>query len=172
MRHVQHAADYGVHHQRADHASTGTSDRAQPRRRRASWPSGVEFLFKKYGVDPHPGTAPLTGRGKLEVESRRRGKPTLEDAAHSSSRPARAPSCCPASSPTATASSPTARRWSLPEVPKSLVVIGAGAIGIEFADFWNAFGVEVTVIECMPRILPIEDEEISASLTRALKKRA
>ena len=40
----------------------------------------------------------------------------------------------------------------LPEVPKSVVVIGAGAIGIEFADFWNAFGVEVTVIECMPRI--------------------
>src|SRR5258708_15220884 len=48
---------------------------------------------------------------------------------------------------------------------------GAGGIGIEFADFWNAFGVEVTVIEFMPRILPIEDEEISASLTRALKKK-
>src|SRR4029434_6718726 len=59
----------------------------------------------------------------------------------------------------------------LPEVPKSVAVIGAGAIGIEFADFWNAFGVEVTVIEFMPRILPIEDEEVSQALTRALKKK-
>src|SRR4029079_6901855 len=59
----------------------------------------------------------------------------------------------------------------LPERPKSVVVIGAGAIGVEFADFWNAFGVEVTIIEFMPRVLPIEDEEISASLTRVLKKR-
>ena len=59
----------------------------------------------------------------------------------------------------------------LPEVPKSIVVIGAGAIGVEFADFWNAFGVDVTVIEFMPRIVPIEDEEISAALTRILKKK-
>src|SRR4030095_11555977 len=59
----------------------------------------------------------------------------------------------------------------LPEVPKSVVVIGAGAIGIEFADFWNAFGVEVTVIEFMPRVLPTEYESTSASLTRTLKKR-
>jgi dihydrolipoamide dehydrogenase len=59
----------------------------------------------------------------------------------------------------------------LPEVPRSMVVIGAGAIGIEFADFWNAFGIEVTVVEAMPRILPIEDEEVSQALTRALKKK-
>jgi dihydrolipoamide dehydrogenase len=59
----------------------------------------------------------------------------------------------------------------LPEAPKSMVVIGAGAIGIEFADFWNAFGAEVTVVEVAPRIVPIEDEEISETLTRALKKK-
>jgi dihydrolipoamide dehydrogenase len=59
----------------------------------------------------------------------------------------------------------------LPEAPKSVVVIGAGAIGIEFADFWNAFGVEVTVLEALPRVLPIEDEEISETLARQLKKK-
>jgi dihydrolipoamide dehydrogenase len=52
-----------------------------------------------------------------------------------------------------------------------MVVIGAGAIGIEFADFWNAFGVEVTVLEALPRILPIEDEEISDAASRALRKK-
>ena len=53
---------------------------------------------------------------------------------------------------------------SLKEKPKSLVIIGAGAIGIEFADFYNNFGTEVTVIEALPNILPIEDEEVSLEL--------
>jgi dihydrolipoamide dehydrogenase len=51
------------------------------------------------------------------------------------------------------------------------VVVGAGAIGIEFADFWNTFDVEVTVLEALPRILPIEDEEISEGLGKALRKK-
>ena len=59
----------------------------------------------------------------------------------------------------------------LPELPKSVVVIGAGAIGVEFADFWNAFGAEVTIVEALPRLTPIEDEEISETLARAFKKK-
>ena len=55
--------------------------------------------------------------------------------------------------------------------PKSLVIIGAGAIGIEFADFYNNFGTEVTVIEALPKILPIEDEEVSSELESIFKKR-
>ncbi len=60
---------------------------------------------------------------------------------------------------------------SLETQPKSLVIIGAGAIGIEFADFYNNFGTEVTVIEALPKILPIEDEEVSSELESIFKKR-
>lgn len=56
------------------------------------------------------------------------------------------------------------------EVPKSLIVLGAGAVGVEFASIFHRFGSEVTIIELLPRVLPIEDEEISAELAKSLKK--
>ncbi len=59
----------------------------------------------------------------------------------------------------------------LPEQPKELVVVGAGAIGIEFAYFYQVLGTKVTVIEMLDRILPIEDKEVSETLTRSFKKR-
>ena len=59
----------------------------------------------------------------------------------------------------------------LPTLPKSLVVIGSGAVGVEFASVFKSFGAEVTIIEALPRIVPVEDEEISKELTRAYKKR-
>ena len=60
---------------------------------------------------------------------------------------------------------------SMPSVPKSLIVIGAGAVGVEFASIFRSFGVEITLIEYLPRIVPLEDEEISKELTRQFKKR-
>ena len=57
------------------------------------------------------------------------------------------------------------------EQPKSLIIIGAGAIGIEFAHFYNTYGTEVTVIEALPAILPVEDEDVSAELLSIFKKR-
>jgi len=60
---------------------------------------------------------------------------------------------------------------SLPAFPKSLVVIGSGAVGVEFASVFKSFGAEVTVLEALPRIVPVEDEEVSKELTRAYKKR-
>jgi dihydrolipoamide dehydrogenase len=133
---------------------------------------GVEFLFKKYGVTHIKGTAQLTGRGKLEVESASKstGRLTLETPRTIVATGARA-KFLPGIEPDGDRIISYREAMVLPEVPRSVVVIGAGAIGIEFADFWNAFGVEVTVIEFMPRILPVEDEEISAALTRALKKK-
>jgi dihydrolipoamide dehydrogenase len=59
----------------------------------------------------------------------------------------------------------------MPELPKSLVVIGAGAVGVEFSSIFRSFGAEVTLIEYMPRLVPLEDEEISKELTRQFKKR-
>src|SRR3984957_3128753 len=57
------------------------------------------------------------------------------------------------------------------ECPKSLLVVGSGAIGIEFASFYRALGAEVTVVEALPRILPVEDEEVSAAAQKAFEKR-
>jgi dihydrolipoamide dehydrogenase len=60
---------------------------------------------------------------------------------------------------------------SIPAVPRSLIVIGAGAVGVEFASIFRSFGVEITILEFLPRIVPAEDEEISKELTRQFKKR-
>jgi dihydrolipoamide dehydrogenase len=57
------------------------------------------------------------------------------------------------------------------KLPKSVVVIGSGAIGVEFSTVWSSYGVEVTIVEMLPRIVPLEDEEVSAELEKAFKKR-
>jgi len=58
----------------------------------------------------------------------------------------------------------------LPQIPQSIIVIGAGAVGVEFAYIYNSFGVEVNIVEMLPQILPIEDEEIAKELTRSFRK--
>jgi dihydrolipoamide dehydrogenase len=57
------------------------------------------------------------------------------------------------------------------QVPKSLIVIGAGAVGMEFSSIFRSFGTEVTILEFLPRVVPVEDEEISKEITRLFKKR-
>ncbi len=59
----------------------------------------------------------------------------------------------------------------LPEIPKSLVVVGAGAVGVEFASIFRTFGTEVTILEALPRIVPLEDDDISPELEKAFKKK-
>ena len=168
MRTVQHAAEMGI-------VINGTVSFdwkkiiARSRSVSEKLAGGVEHLFKKYGVTHIPGTATLTGRNKLEVTSKS-SKLVLETPRTIIATGARA-KFLPGIEPDGDRVITYREAMVLPEVPKSVVVIGAGAIGMEFADFWNAFGVEVTVIEFMPRILPIEDEEVSAALTRALKKK-
>ena len=58
-----------------------------------------------------------------------------------------------------------------PQLPSSAIIIGAGAIGVEFATVWNSYGIDVTIVEMLPRIVPLEDEEISAELNKAFNKR-
>src|SRR5947209_12820530 len=59
----------------------------------------------------------------------------------------------------------------LPEIPKTLIVVGAGAVGVEFASIYNSFGTQVTILEALPRVVPVEDEEISVELTKAFQKK-
>ncbi len=61
--------------------------------------------------------------------------------------------------------------WTLGRLPSSVVIIGAGAIGMEFATVFRSFGVEITVVEALPRIVPLEDEDISKEAARAFRKR-
>ncbi|HVT08703.1 MAG TPA: dihydrolipoyl dehydrogenase, partial [Polyangia bacterium] len=168
MRAVQHAGEMGIV-VNGTVSFDWTKIIARSRAVSEKLAGGVEFLFKKYGVTHIPGTATLTGRNKLEVTTKS-GKLNLETPRTIIATGARA-KFLPGIEPDGDRVITYREAMVLPEVPKSVVVIGAGAIGIEFADFWNAFGVEVTVIEFMPRILPIEDEEVSASLTRILKKK-
>ena len=58
----------------------------------------------------------------------------------------------------------------LPEQPKSMIVVGSGAIGVEFAHFYNAMGTEVTIVEFQPNIVPVEDKDISKQMERSFKK--
>jgi dihydrolipoamide dehydrogenase len=168
MRTVQHAADFGVivkgeigfDWSKVIARSRGVSEKLA---------GGVESLFRKYGVTSFKGTARLTGRGKVEVDTAS-GAQKLEAPRIIIATGARA-KFLPGIEPDGDRVITYREAMVLPEAPKSMVVIGAGAIGVEFADFWNAFGIEVTIIEFMPRILPIEDEEISKTLTRSLQKK-
>lgn len=168
MRLVKHAADFGITVGGPisfDWAKVIARSRAAADK----LAKGVEFLFKKYKVTHIPGTASLTGRGRLEVTTAG-GKQSLEAPKIILATGARA-KLLPGIEADGDRIITYREAMVLPEPPKSMVVIGAGAIGIEFADFWNAFGTEVTVIEALPRVLPIEDEEISEALGKALKKK-
>ncbi len=168
MRAVQHAGDHGVvingsisfDWTKVISRSRGVADKLA---------SGVESLFRKYKVNHIAGTASLKGRGKVEVVTKS-GTSMLESPRIILATGARA-KLLPGIEADGDRVITYREAMVLPEVPKSMVVIGAGAIGIEFADFWNAFGVDVTVIEYMPRVLPIEDEEVSNVLARLLKKK-
>ena len=131
--------------------------------------AGVKYLLKKNKVTVHDGHGRLAGPGKVAVE--KDGKAVAELAAKNIilATGARARGF-PGLEPDGKLIW-TYREAMVPDrLPKSLLVIGSGAIGIEFASFYRAFGVEVTVVEILERILPVEDEEISALARKAFEK--
>jgi len=168
MRTVQHAADYGIQIEgnisvdwdKVIQRSRGVSDKLA---------GGVEILFRKYKVSHIKGTATITGRGRLEVVQGD-GKQILEAPHIVVATGARAKSL-PGIEPDGDRILTYREAMVTKAMPKSVVVIGAGAIGVEFADFWSAFGAEVTVLEYVPRLVPVEDEDISGALERAFKKK-
>jgi dihydrolipoamide dehydrogenase len=131
---------------------------------------GIEALFKKYKVTGIiQGTGRLTGPNQVEVDGRD-GKRVITARfimIASGSVPRDVP-VAPADGERVLNSDHVLQ---LERVPKSIAVLGAGAVGTEFASLYASFGSEVTLIEMLPRILPIEDEEVSAELERALRKR-
>ncbi|MFI4975805.1 MAG: dihydrolipoyl dehydrogenase [Caulobacterales bacterium] len=137
--------------------------------------SGVAFLMKKHKVEVVNGTARLetaTPAPKVVVALKAGGSRTLVAKAVILATGARARIF-----PDVGLAPDGDRIWSYREAlvpaacPKSLLVVGSGAIGIEFASFYRALGAEVTVIEALPRILPVEDEEVSKAAQKAFEKR-
>jgi dihydrolipoamide dehydrogenase len=131
---------------------------------------GVNFLMKKNKIEIVAGWGKLAGRGQVQVALSGGGERTLTAKTiivATGARPRPFPNV--PFDGTKVLSSTDALK--LGAVPKSLLAIGAGAIGIEFASMYRAFGSEVTVVEALPRIVPNEDEEVSAELDKALKRR-
>jgi dihydrolipoamide dehydrogenase len=130
---------------------------------------GVEYLMKKNRVTVVPGEGLLAGTGRVRVT--RNGQVTELSAARillaTGSRPRELPGV-PIDGRRVITST---EALSLPAVPRSLLIIGAGAVGVEFADVYNAYGSGVTLIEMLPRLLPVEDAEISRFLEKIFAKR-
>ena len=139
---------------------------------------GVEFLFKKNGIDYIRGHGSLEQKGKVQVVLQKDEKDLGADQPESQILEGKniliATGCKPAELPflpfdgTRVLSSKEA--MVLPECPGSIAIIGAGAIGVEFASFFSAFGSKVTLIEMMDRLVPIEDAEISETLEKSFKR--
>jgi dihydrolipoamide dehydrogenase len=130
---------------------------------------GVEYLFKKNKIEHIPGQGLLLGNGKVSVSREGKETETVSSGHIIIATGARARSI-----PNVKIDGKRVISYMeamvLPEIPKSMVIIGAGAIGVEFAYFYNAFGTAVTLLEMKPNILPIEDKEISKLLESSLKK--
>ncbi len=130
---------------------------------------GIEFLFKKNKVDYIRGEATLEKAGSVSVKLTDGTPQTL-----SSPKILVATGCLPRPMPGFAFNGKTVisskEAMILPEQPKSLIVIGAGAIGVEFAYFYNAFGTKVTVVEMLPNLLPVEDTEVSQALEKSFQK--
>ncbi|MEM1205283.1 MAG: dihydrolipoyl dehydrogenase [Acidobacteriota bacterium] len=130
---------------------------------------GIEFLFKKNKIDGLHGFGRLTGPNTVTVEK------DGEVETYETRFVLLATGSVPRELPFAPCDGESVlhsdHALELREVPSSLVVLGAGAVGCEFASVYRSFGSEVTIVEMLPRLLPIEDEEISAELERSFAKR-
>jgi dihydrolipoamide dehydrogenase len=130
---------------------------------------GVEYLMKKNKVTVVPGEGRLAGNGQVRVA--KDGKVTELHAGRillaTGSRPREIPGV-PIDGKRIISST---EALSLPQVPRSLLIIGGGAVGVEFADVYHAYGAEVILIEMLPRLLPVEDAEISTFLEKVFAKR-
>jgi dihydrolipoamide dehydrogenase len=132
---------------------------------------GVEFLLKKNAIDVLRGTARISEPGVVMLAPADGGSEMLVKARHvvvaTGARPAVPPGFAPDG-----ARILTYREAILQEaLPSSAIIVGGGPIGLEFATVWNAYGIPVTIVEMLPRIAPLEDEESSAELAKMFARR-
>jgi dihydrolipoamide dehydrogenase len=166
---VQHAKDWGVTgaggpigidmpqvHARKDRIVSGLS-------------KGVEFLFKKNKIDWIKGTARLTGNGG-SIDVFEGDKQTLRARKEIVVATGSAPRSVPGIEIDRQRILTSDEAMNLKEVPKSIAILGSGAVGVEFASIFRRFGSEVTILELLPRLVPVEDEAVSAELEKSFRK--
>ena len=161
---VRNASDYGIGVDNPSYDMAAAIDRS--RRVVDQMTKGVLFLLKKNNIDLVQGCARLDGPNAVLVEP---GGDRLDAKAVIVATGARArglPSLAPDGDRVIT----SREALELREPPKSIAIVGAGPVGLEFAYFYRAYGVEVTVIEALDRCLPTEDAEVGSGLARELKK--
>ena len=164
---LNHAADYGIKVQGAEVDFDAMIKRSRGVAEGMS--KGIQFLFKKNKIDAIIGTGKLTKDKKVSVTAAD-GKTTVYEA-----------KSIIVATGTRSRELPNLKQdgkriigyreaMTLQKQPKTMVVVGSGAIGVEFAYFYNSIGTKVTIVEYLPNIVPIEDEEVSKQLERSFKK--
>ncbi len=131
---------------------------------------GVGFLMKKNNITVFMGAAKLTARDSITITDAE-GKSTQLQAKNIVIATGASTMVPPAWKVDGNKIVTYLEAILQPTLPKSAIIIGAGAIGVEFATIWSSYGVPVTIVEMLPRLLPLEDEEISSELAKALAKR-
>jgi len=163
---IKHAKDYGIE-------ATGTPqfDAVIKRSRGVAdkMSKGVQFLMKKNKIDVVMGFGKLVAKGKLEVSDKDWKKQIVEGKHIIIATGGRSRQL-----PTMPIDGKKIIGYReamvLPQQPKSMIIVGSGAIGVEFAYFYNSMGTKVTIVEYLPRIVPVEDEDISKELEKQYKK--
>ncbi|MBA3638360.1 MAG: dihydrolipoyl dehydrogenase, partial [Acidobacteria bacterium] len=129
---------------------------------------GIELLFKKNKIDWIKGSARLAGKGKVEVTEGQ--KQTLTARKEIIVATGSTPRSVPGIEIDRKRIITSDEAIHMKEIPKSIVILGSGAVGVEFGSIFRRFGSEVTIIELLPRIVPVEDEAVSAELEKSFKK--
>ena len=163
---VQHAADWGIGLGGATPALDVTAVHARKDKIVSGLTKGIESLFKKHGIAWIKGTARLAGQGKVVVS----GEDQELTAKHIIVATGSSPRSVPGITIDHTRVITSDEAIHLKEVPGSIAIMGSGAVGVEFASIFNRFGSKVTLIELLPRLVPIEDDAVSAELARSFKK--
>jgi dihydrolipoamide dehydrogenase len=177
FEYIQHAKDYGIDVKDASVDFAGVVKRSREVANGMS--KGIQFLFKKNKIDHiagngklkkgSPAGASAQAGNKVEVTDAT-GKKTDYDAKHVILATGARSRELPALKIDGKKIVGYREAMVLPERPKKLLVVGSGAIGVEFAYFYNTMGAEVTIVEFLPRIVPVEDEEVSKQLDKSFKK--
>ena len=164
---INHAADYGIEVKEAKHDFGAVVKRSRGVAEGMS--GGVKFLMKKNKIDVIMGTGKIVPGKKIMVTDDK-GKATEYSADHIIIATGARSRVLPNLPQDGKKIIGYREAMTLPKQPKKMVVVGSGAIGVEFAYFYNAMGTEVTVVEYMDRIVPVEDADVSKQLEKSFKK--
>jgi dihydrolipoamide dehydrogenase len=165
---MKHSADYGIMGSNISHDFGAVIKRSRGVADKMS--KGVQFLMKKNKIDVIMGYGKIAGKGRVEVTADDGGKQVVEGKYIIIATGARSRQL-PAMPIDGKKIIGYREAMVLPSQPKSMIVVGSGAIGVEFADFYNAMDTQVTIVEFMPRVVPVEDEDVSKELEKQFKKK-